>query len=52
MISELAPYMSRYCFMLGGMGVDKTALLILARASSVYFKCAFGHRDVVKAVPI
>ena len=51
MILELAPYRRRRCFIPGGMGVDRTALLIVAKVSIVHLRCAFGLKEAVRAVP-
>ena len=49
---ELAPYRRRRCLILfGGRGVVGTALLILARTSSVHLRWPLGQRDAVSAVP-
>ena len=48
---ELALYRRRHCLIFGGEGVVSTALLMVARTSSVHLRCALGQRDVVKAVP-
>ena len=50
-ILELAPYRSRRCLMFGGRGVVSTALLLLAKVSSVHLRWALGHRDAVSVVP-
>ena len=50
-ILELASYSSNRCLILGGRGVDRIALLMLARVSRDHARCALGHRDVVRAVP-
>jgi hypothetical protein len=50
-ILELAPYRRRRCLMFGGRGVVSTALLMVARTSSVNLRWALGQRDVVRAVP-
>ena len=50
-ILELAPYRSSLCLILGGRGVKRIALLMLARVSRVSARCALGHRDAVRAVP-
>ena len=49
-ILELAPYRSRRCLIFGGRGVVSTALLMVARTSSVHLRCALGQRDAVSAV--
>ena len=51
MILELAPYRSKRCFMHGGRGVERTALLMLERVSRVHVRYALGHSDTVRAVP-
>ena len=51
MILELAPYRRRRCFIPGGRGVARTALLIVAKVSVVHLRCAFGLREAVRAVP-
>ena len=51
MILELAPYRSKRCFMLGGRGVERNALLVLERVSRVHVGYALGHSDAVRAVP-
>ena len=33
-------------------GVARTALLVVDKMSVVYLRFAFGHREVVKAVPM
>ena len=50
-ILELAPYSRSRCFMLGGRGVFSTALLMVVMTPSVHWRCAFGHREAVSAVP-
>ena len=47
---ELPPYRRR-CLMFGDRGVVSTALLVVARASSVHLRWALGQSDVVSAVP-
>jgi hypothetical protein len=51
MILELAPYRSKRCFMLGGRGVEKTALLMLEKVSRAHVRCSLGHSDAVRSVP-
>jgi len=50
-IFELAPYRSKQWFVPGVRGVERTALLMLTRMSSVHIRCTFGHRDDMRAVP-
>ena len=50
-ILELAPYRRRRCLIFGGSGVVSSALLMVARTSSVQLRWALGQRDVVSAVP-
>ena len=48
---ELAPYRSsRRCFMPGGRGFERDALLMLKNVSSVHSRCPFGHIGIVRAV--
>ena len=51
MILELAPYRRRRYFIPGGRGVDRTALLIVAKVSIVHLMCAFGLREAMRVVP-
>jgi len=37
--------------MLGGIGVARTALLIVVMVSIVHLRCAFGLREAVRTVP-
>ena len=48
---ELAPCRSMCYFIPGGRGVERTALLMLARVSCGHVRCSFGHRYAVRAVP-
>ena len=48
---QLAPYSSNHCLIFGGRGVERIALLMLARVSRVHTRCALGHKDAVMAVP-
>ena len=48
---ELAPYSSNRCLMFGERGVDRIALLMLAKVSKVHARCALRHGDAVRAVP-
>jgi hypothetical protein len=50
-ILELAPYSSKRRLIPGGRGVERIALLMLARMSRVHARRALGHRDAVRAVP-
>ena len=50
-ILELARYINRCYFMPCGRGVERTALLMVAKVSSVHVRCAFGHRNAARAVP-
>jgi len=50
-IFELAPYRSNRCLIPSGRGVERIALLMLARVSIVHVRCALGQRDDVRAVP-
>ena len=50
-ILELAPYSNKCCLIPGGRGVERIALLMLARVSRAHARCALGHRDVARAVP-
>ncbi len=50
-ILEMAPYSSKRCLILGGRGVERIALLMLARVSRVHARCALGQGDAVRAVP-
>jgi len=51
MILELAPHRRKRCFMHGGRGVERVALLMLERMSRVHVRCALGRSDAVRAVP-
>ena len=51
MILEFAPYKSKRCFMHGGRGVERIALVMLWRVSRVYTRYALGHSDAIRAVP-
>jgi hypothetical protein len=51
MILNIVAYMNMRCFIPSGNEVARTALMTVAGASSVHFRCALGQRDVVRAVP-
>ena len=51
MILELVPYRRRRCFILGGRGVARIALLVVAKVSIVHLRCAFRLREAVRAAP-
>jgi len=51
MILELAPYTSRRCFIHGGRGVARTALLMVDNVSLVHLRCALADREAVRTVP-
>ena len=42
MILELAPYWRTRCFIPGGRGVARTALLIVDKVSIVHLRCVLG----------
>jgi hypothetical protein len=48
---ELAPYSSSRCLMTGGRGVERIALLMLAKVSTIHARWVLGHRDAVRAMP-
>ena len=48
---ELAPYSSNRCLMSSERGVERIALLMLAKVSKVHARFALGHGDAVRAVP-
>ena len=52
MILELPPCRRRRCFIPGGRGVTRIALLIVAKVPIVHLRCALGHREDVRDVPM
>jgi hypothetical protein len=50
-ILELAPYSSNRCLIPDGRGVERIALLMLAKVSEVHAMCALGQRDAERVVP-
>jgi hypothetical protein len=50
-ILELAPYRRRRCLIFGGRRVVSTALLMVAKTSSVHLRFDLGQRDAASAVP-
>ncbi len=50
-ILELAPYKRRRCYIPCGMGVARTALLMVYSLSSVHLRYDLRQKAVVRAIP-